>query len=598
MLNLLGAALPADLLGPSVNNPLGHWEPRVAYELHNQLLEEIDTSWDDWTPIAPNWFRSPSAARYAHRLADFLTTEFADRPLFVLKDPRLCRLAPLWLQAFELAEWTPKVVFPVRGPLDVAASLNKRNGMPMGKAMLVWLRYVVDAEAATRGLRRCFVSYDLLLADWRKVVDDIGRQLDLAWPRRSLKAEREIAEFLSPEHRHNYSSETDFERAGTHLWVARVAHALNQLIDDPAAPAAMATLDAVREALDQAAQAFWPVMADELAAAQDRADSARHQVKSERGEALRDVERLNAELQLASGQNDELRAQLDRLKTELASGDEDLRSQLAQSQAAQRDRSDEVQRVLADADELRSRLAESAAQVTHWRGAAVKAAEEIGAKARALVGEAQARAAEVEDRRLEALEELARTRDVVSELKRENEVLAAAEALSTGELAGTKEELRKKHKAVKAERALHESELARLQEENALLASERSASKRRSMELKKEREGLGKRLSQLTAEMRELQVASEAGAVERRAITAQLAEASSKASESEIQRKKLKGQREKLNDRLVELEAEVALLKTERQKLMSSASWRITRPLRQLSALQSRLPANKRDTIK
>ena len=233
-LNLLGAALPNELLGPSVNNPMGHWESTRLYELHNELLQQIDTQWDGWLPIEEDWFHSPVAAFNANKLAAFVTEEFTGKPLFVLKDPRLCRIAPLWRDVFEIAQADLRVVIPFRNPIEVAASLELRNDMAPSNAMLVWLRHVLDAEAASRGLPRSFVRYDALLEDWRGAIDRIGMQLGLKWPRRTLAAERDIDAFLRPDQRHHATSDDAVKsRHDVPEWVTGAYDAILRLADDP-----------------------------------------------------------------------------------------------------------------------------------------------------------------------------------------------------------------------------------------------------------------------------------------------------------------------------------------------------------------------------
>src|ERR1700746_3898605 len=60
-LNALGAALPVQVLGPALGNPLGHWEPTELVGLNEQILNQIDRPIDDSRPIDPAWFRSMDA---------------------------------------------------------------------------------------------------------------------------------------------------------------------------------------------------------------------------------------------------------------------------------------------------------------------------------------------------------------------------------------------------------------------------------------------------------------------------------------------------------------------------------------------------------
>ena len=86
-------------------------------------MAEIGSRWDDWRPINREWLASPVRFRYVEQMAAFLRQQYARSPLFVLKNPRICRLAALWKEAFALADVEFRAVLPVRNPLEVAYSL-------------------------------------------------------------------------------------------------------------------------------------------------------------------------------------------------------------------------------------------------------------------------------------------------------------------------------------------------------------------------------------------------------------------------------------------------------------------------------------------
>src|SRR3546814_18367354 len=99
--------------------------------------------------------------------------------MILLKDPRICRFLPFWLDACESFGIEPLVVFAWRDPFQVAHSLRNRNQFSRDKGLLLWLRHVLDAERDSRGLPRCFVSYEQLLSDWRVCADAVSSALRL-----------------------------------------------------------------------------------------------------------------------------------------------------------------------------------------------------------------------------------------------------------------------------------------------------------------------------------------------------------------------------------------------------------------------------------
>lgn len=208
VLGLCGAALPERLMdaAPEVNER-GFWEPREIVALHEEALEAAGSVWHDIRPLPGPWFESAAAAAFRQRLAALLDEEFGTAALPVVKDPRLCRLLNLWLPVLGTLDIAPCVVIPVRNPLEVAASLRQREGFGAAKWLMLWLGHFLAAERESRGLPRCFVTYEQILTDWRSVVERIGAVLGIAWPRAPGAAAPEIEAFLSGALRHHARSD-------------------------------------------------------------------------------------------------------------------------------------------------------------------------------------------------------------------------------------------------------------------------------------------------------------------------------------------------------------------------------------------------------
>lgn len=199
MAGLLGVA-PGENLLPAVAdvNPKGFWEHAEIVSIHNQLLEAFDSSWDDDRPLPDRWWRTSTAATFRMMLLAVLRRDFGGHSLWLVKDPRLCRLLPLWLDMFDELECQPHFVISLRNPADVAHSLRMRDALPEAQSCMLWLSHMLDAEYLTRGLPRVFISYDRLLTNWRQVAIDIEQTLSLSWPLPIVQASSKVDAFLDP----------------------------------------------------------------------------------------------------------------------------------------------------------------------------------------------------------------------------------------------------------------------------------------------------------------------------------------------------------------------------------------------------------------
>ncbi len=196
-LGKLGSTLPTDLMGAGIGNEKGHWEPQSVVTVNDKILESGGSHWEDWDRFNPGWY---SSVAYPAALVDAsaaLRASFGDARLFVMKDPRLCRLVPFWLDVFTREKINPAFLLCVRHPAQVAISLAKRDGMEHGYANLLWLRYTLEAEVETRGRSRTLCDFDQLRENWSTLTARIGQDLGIVWPRQSAQMRQEMNQFIS-----------------------------------------------------------------------------------------------------------------------------------------------------------------------------------------------------------------------------------------------------------------------------------------------------------------------------------------------------------------------------------------------------------------
>lgn len=178
VLNLCGVFLPDNKLPAKLgDNEKGFWEPQEIAQLNEGVFKAMGKSWLDAELNLADWM-------YLH--ADFiedattlLKSEYGNHSLIVIKDPRICVLVPWWDEALHKTGYEPRYVIPVRNPLEVAASLNARDKLPMETGMALWLDYFNEAEAATRDSPRVFVTYTDLMEDWRRCMARISAMVNV-----------------------------------------------------------------------------------------------------------------------------------------------------------------------------------------------------------------------------------------------------------------------------------------------------------------------------------------------------------------------------------------------------------------------------------
>ncbi len=202
VLACLGAELGGHLIPAADDNPKGFFEHADIFALHQELLRGLGSDWDDTAPLPKDWRTSPVACTAAAKIREVLRRDFAAAELVVVKDPRLCRLVPLWRVVLEDEGFRLKAVLVMRDGFEVVASLVKRDALRPAEAAGLWLRHELEAEAATRGDPRVVVPYTAMLRDWRSEAERIAVALDLKWPRSLKDAGSEIDKLLDSGLRH------------------------------------------------------------------------------------------------------------------------------------------------------------------------------------------------------------------------------------------------------------------------------------------------------------------------------------------------------------------------------------------------------------
>lgn len=252
---LAGLMIRAGVCGPKnvnsgdVNNEKGYFEPIKVTVVNADILAALGSSWDDWRPLSRRMMQSQAMAHLKMRAASAIADEFGDADLFIVKDPRICRLVPFWLDCFRDVGVAPSVVIPYRAPDEVAASHHSRDGFPLIKGALLWLRHVLDAEFYSRDLPRVFVPMDGILDDWPHEMKRINHALGLRLTQRGGANDPEG--FITPTLKHfNGGEGTDIE------WIDTSFKILQRLRAGAANDVDLAELDVVRRHFDVACDIF------------------------------------------------------------------------------------------------------------------------------------------------------------------------------------------------------------------------------------------------------------------------------------------------------------------------------------------------------
>lgn len=262
-LSLLGGKPPRTMLPANDFNERGYWESVPLISVTERLLQSLESRWDDLGQIDVAKIPKRLIESYRGSFRRVLADEYDDgSTVLIVKDPRICRIAPVVFELLKDAAFSAVPLLVFRNPLEVAFSLERRDGFAVHRSLLLWLRHNLDAEFFTRTMARSVISYEDFLGDWRAVLtrslDAVGAAKGARW---RPQQEKEVENFLASELRHEKRSNDDLPlHESVNEWIKTTHKSLIALANNGSDTGALAALDSVREQFNEASALFGPLL--------------------------------------------------------------------------------------------------------------------------------------------------------------------------------------------------------------------------------------------------------------------------------------------------------------------------------------------------
>jgi hypothetical protein len=165
---------PADDVMPADDgNPEGYYELLSVVRANDALLAHFGGRWDSPPQFAPGWTDADVCVEFVDA-ARSMVAELFEGEHYLLKDPRVSLLLPLWRR---VTNDRGCAVAIVRDPLEVAASLARRNGIPTLTGLALWAAYNRAMLRDLEGAKVHVCSYTDLIERPDEVLTDVARSL-------------------------------------------------------------------------------------------------------------------------------------------------------------------------------------------------------------------------------------------------------------------------------------------------------------------------------------------------------------------------------------------------------------------------------------
>lgn len=157
------------LMEAAPSNRSGHWEISALTECNDRLLRAAGGRWSG--PPSDLSGLGAEAAGTAGAEARALVADLLPAAPWTWKDPRLCLTLPFW---HEVLGARPPAVVCLRHPLEIAASLQRRNGFAPAYGMALWERYLRSLWSNLAGRPTLVIDYDTVLGSPGEVIDRLA----------------------------------------------------------------------------------------------------------------------------------------------------------------------------------------------------------------------------------------------------------------------------------------------------------------------------------------------------------------------------------------------------------------------------------------
>jgi len=178
----IGVDLGDNLMLPiKGNNDKGFFEDLDINKLSIEILDSIGHDWDSIRPIPDEQLEGICRNEsFREKAKSIISAKIAYKSIFGIKNPRVSRLVPFWLQVLSELGVDVRLVIACRNPISVAASLQRRNDFPYIKSFYMWLDHNLSSLFYTKDLPRIVVDYDKLVDQPRAQITRIAKYLSLS----------------------------------------------------------------------------------------------------------------------------------------------------------------------------------------------------------------------------------------------------------------------------------------------------------------------------------------------------------------------------------------------------------------------------------
>jgi hypothetical protein len=181
-------------------DPAATCEHLLLEEIQDQALSAFKQSWFRTGPLPPDWINHPAMITARENLKNALSwSSLGSTGDWGWKSVAGARLLPLWTSLAAELEVQPRLIIPLRNPLEIARSLQRGANLPIEQGLRLWTLHILSVLEQTPSQQHCFFSYDGFLAQPERTAGEL--LAFLGYPATPERVAR-VAAVVNPQSRH------------------------------------------------------------------------------------------------------------------------------------------------------------------------------------------------------------------------------------------------------------------------------------------------------------------------------------------------------------------------------------------------------------
>lgn len=196
-----------DLFEANYGNIFGHFEHTGAIQISREIANLYGGDWIMPPKLPQDWLDQP-AIQSVTTQADKILTQLSKKPISAIKVPNLIFNFDLWQKQADKLGIQLDILAIYRNPLEVAHSLNRRNGMDLAEATRYWEAYNKKLLSICKKNPHVLIRYSKLLEEPEKSLALLAEYFSLEISEEILIKSKLI---INPSVRHSQVNDEDLQ---------------------------------------------------------------------------------------------------------------------------------------------------------------------------------------------------------------------------------------------------------------------------------------------------------------------------------------------------------------------------------------------------